>query len=240
MDGFTMQRTDFPFVCCIVDDASTDGEQQVIYNYLIENFNLFDDNIAFKKDTQYAEIIYAQHKINKNCYFAVLFLKDNLYSKEESYKKYNYIKEWLNGCEYESLCEGDDYWIDSNKLQIEVNFLDDNPNYSICSHRVLKYDQDSKVFYKDVFDRLFKDQIGIKYNSRSDIWLSETCSVVYRLSADEEYNNYPYTTRDNIHVYYLLKKGLRMCLNNTMGGYRQHEGGIYAKRNVQEKMVDGC
>ena len=25
MNGFVMQQTDFPFVCCIVDDASTDG-----------------------------------------------------------------------------------------------------------------------------------------------------------------------------------------------------------------------
>ena len=32
MDGFTMQQTNFPFVCCIVDDASTDGEQKVITN----------------------------------------------------------------------------------------------------------------------------------------------------------------------------------------------------------------
>lgn len=32
MDGFTMQQTNFPFVCCIVDDASTDGEQNVITN----------------------------------------------------------------------------------------------------------------------------------------------------------------------------------------------------------------
>ena len=28
MNGFVMQQTDFPFVCCIVDDASTDGEDR--------------------------------------------------------------------------------------------------------------------------------------------------------------------------------------------------------------------
>ena len=36
MNGFTMQQTDFPFVCTIVDDASTDGEQQVIKQYVEE------------------------------------------------------------------------------------------------------------------------------------------------------------------------------------------------------------
>ena len=34
MNGFTMQQTDFPFVCCIVDDSSTDGEQKIISKYL--------------------------------------------------------------------------------------------------------------------------------------------------------------------------------------------------------------
>ena len=30
LNGFIMQKTNFPFVCVIIDDASTDGEQDVI------------------------------------------------------------------------------------------------------------------------------------------------------------------------------------------------------------------
>ena len=40
MNGFTMQQTNFPYVCCIVDDASTDGEQQVIIEYIKEYFDI--------------------------------------------------------------------------------------------------------------------------------------------------------------------------------------------------------
>ena len=36
MDGFVMQETEFPFVCTVIDDASTDGEQDVIRNYSIK------------------------------------------------------------------------------------------------------------------------------------------------------------------------------------------------------------
>lgn len=30
LSGFSMQQTNFPFVCFVIDDASTDGEQEVI------------------------------------------------------------------------------------------------------------------------------------------------------------------------------------------------------------------
>jgi glycosyltransferase involved in cell wall biosynthesis len=37
---------------------------------------------------------------------------------------------------YIALCDGDDYWTDSAKLQRQVDFLEANPDYSICYHRV--------------------------------------------------------------------------------------------------------
>ena len=39
MDGFCMQQTNFPFVCMIMDDASTDGEPEVIKQYLNDHFD---------------------------------------------------------------------------------------------------------------------------------------------------------------------------------------------------------
>ncbi len=40
MNGFCIQQTSFPFVCTIMDDCSTDEEQEVIKLYLKENFDL--------------------------------------------------------------------------------------------------------------------------------------------------------------------------------------------------------
>lgn len=42
MNGFCMQETTFPYLCTIFDDASTDGEPEVIRRYLQEHF-LMDD-----------------------------------------------------------------------------------------------------------------------------------------------------------------------------------------------------
>lgn len=143
MNGFAMQQTNFPFVCCIVDDASTDGEQKVIKDYLETYFNLSDSAVAYQKETDYAHILYAQHKVNKNCYFAVLLLKENHYSKGKS--KSEYLKEWTEGVPYVALCEGDDYWIAPDKLQMQVDFLDNNKEYGLTYTQACVCNQNNEI-----------------------------------------------------------------------------------------------
>ena len=75
MNGFCIQETSFPYVCCIVDDCSNDGEQQIIKNYIHEHFILE----TVPENYDYGEVIFARHKKNLNCYFAVILLKQNHY-----------------------------------------------------------------------------------------------------------------------------------------------------------------
>lgn len=239
MSGFCSQQTNFPFVCCIVDDASTDGEQQVIKEYMQKHFDLLNSALAYQIETEYGQVIFAQHKMNKNCFFAVLLLKENHYRKKIGYKKFQYLKQWRERCTYEALCEGDDYWINENKLQMQVDFLDKHDDYSVCSHRIKKYDQDEKVFFEDRLEPLFKDNQGCNFDNRSKIWISETSSIVYRLAAHEEYKNYPFEKRDNVHLYFLLKYGKGFCLSNVMSVYRLHQGGIFSKQNLDARLLNG-
>jgi glycosyltransferase involved in cell wall biosynthesis len=37
---------------------------------------------------------------------------------------------------YIALCEGDDYWTDENKLQKQVDYMENNPDCSLCFHSV--------------------------------------------------------------------------------------------------------
>lgn len=122
LNGFVMQQTNYPFVCCIVDDASTDGEQDVIKLFVSENFDLQDYSIAYDKDADYGRVTFAQHKTNKNCFFALVYLNENHYSQRKS--KLPYLAEWVDNCKYIAICEGDDYWTDPLKLQKQTDILE--------------------------------------------------------------------------------------------------------------------
>ncbi len=132
LDGFVIQQTSFPFVAMIVDDASTDGQQEVLVSYLKSNFDMNAD-VSYTEETDYAHIMFARHKTNGNCHFAVLLLKENLYQKGLHYKKLEYLAPWREKMKYEAMCEGDDWWIDPHKLQKQFDFLESHPDYLMCA-----------------------------------------------------------------------------------------------------------
>lgn len=149
MSGFSIQRTDFPFVCCIVDDASTDGTQDVIREYINSNFDRPTKSCHFVEETDYARITYVQHKTNRNCYFVVLFLKENHYRFRRS--KQQYLNEWQSVSDFVALCEGDDYWFDEMKLWKQVDLLQNNLACGMCYSKVKVYDQTKHKFKKKEF-----------------------------------------------------------------------------------------
>ena len=47
--------------------------------------------------------------------------------------------------DYVALCEGDDFWTDENKLQLQFDFLEEHPEFAICYHTVdLLYENNPK------------------------------------------------------------------------------------------------
>lgn len=148
LNGFVAQQTDFPVVYTIVDDASTDNEQAILQNFFNENFDISDTAIAYRETADFGIVLFARHKINKNCFFAILLLKENHYSQKKS--KLPYLDRWANKAKYTALCEGDDYWTDPQKLMKQVRFLEANEDCCMVACSALWINQEGVISHNTV------------------------------------------------------------------------------------------
>lgn len=118
LNGFVMQKTNFPFVVIVVDDSSTDNEQEVLIDFI--NNELNTASLQKEKTEDFVKVV-APHKTNKNCIFNFLLLRYNHYSIKKA--KRPYFREWDDKTKFITFCEGDDYWISPYKLQKQVDLL---------------------------------------------------------------------------------------------------------------------
>lgn len=180
LNGFAIQNTDFPFICIVVDDASTDGNQEVIRQYANENCNMSNAEISEDDISKYIRV---SHKTNANCSFLFCLLKVNLYGKPEKkeiYKPYRAI------CKYEAVCEGDDYWIDGQKLYDQYHFLEENKDYGLVHTYYDTVDEYNNLvvleedLYSNMSNRIKDGYVWHYYLTHSGFIL--TCTAMVRLS----------------------------------------------------------
>lgn len=239
LNGFVIQQTSFPFVCCIVDDASTDGEQKVIGDYVSDCFDLRNDIVAYERDVDYGHVTFAQHNNNKNCFFAIVYLKENHYSQKKS--KASYLAEWLN-TKYIAVCEGDDYWTDPLKLQKQVDFLETHPDFSLCCHRFKRYYENTGSWDDDYVGKAFAEHPEVEGLVVSNLEnmrtrFTWTLTLCYRKAVADEIEWHPYVfgKRDFTFHYHLLKAGKGYCFADFMGVYRVNSGGVWQGMSPLEK-----
>ena len=128
--------------------------------------------------------------------------------------------------EYVAVCEGDDYWIDSLKLQKQVDFLDAHKSYSSCftDVKILKNKITSETGALKEKHKKDSDAISVFYN----LWIP-TLTFVYRRSALLEFPpQFKKVNNGDLFLFYLLaQKGAIKYLDFISGVYRQHENGVW-------------
>lgn len=108
LDGFVMQKTDFPYVAIIHDDASTDRTAEIIKEYAAKYPHIIKP--IYETENQYSKRDGSLSRIMRDACIA-------------------------SRAKYIAVCEGDDYWTDPLKLQKQVDFLESHPDYSmVCTN----------------------------------------------------------------------------------------------------------
>jgi len=129
--------------------------------------------------------------------------------------------------EYIALCEGDDYWTDTLKLQKQVDFLEQNKEYSMVCHDALilnQIDNSSRLFYNSNNNK----KHTFSTNDTFNVHLCPTASIVYRKLPDflHEQLSKGRNTGDQMLIQLISLTGLIFRMDDVMSVYRIHPQGI--------------
>jgi glycosyltransferase involved in cell wall biosynthesis len=207
-----MQKTSFSFEIILGEDESKDGTREICEEY-------------------------AEKYPNK----IVLFLrsrKDVIYVNGNPVGRYNFIQciKSTRG-KYIAICEGDDYWSDPYKLQKQIDFLEQNPDFAICFHnsRILNEDDPEKISYSNAMDQ-------VEITTFDDLARGEyiyTATCVFR---NEHFKKFPEKYYLFINNYTLdlhnAQFGKIKYLNEVMSVYRKHKGGIWSMVSRERTLMN--
>jgi glycosyltransferase involved in cell wall biosynthesis len=141
--------------------------------------------------------------------------------------------------EYIALLDGDDYWTSPHKLQKQVDFLDSHPECAISFHN-------AQIFH-EAEDREGGNWTPPNHKEIStleDIWMGNfiaTCSTMFRRGligeVPEWYNDFFPITDWPLHILN-AEHGRIGYIDEVMGVYRYHPGGLYSPFSETRKQQE--
>lgn len=197
------QKTDYKYEIHIYDDCSKDNTSNICRHYA----KLYPDKI---------KLLVQQENT---------FLKP--YKETQSYLAFQNIR-----TKYFCYIDGDDYWCDENKIQIALNFLENNPEYVGFAHDTMQintYDKTSSSYVHEIF----------KYNITNPVSLSPDSPFL--LASSRILRNCGYDKKhilpvDYLLYYYHLSKGPIYYYDKIMACYIIGENSTFA--SLGEKIND--
>jgi len=134
--------------------------------------------------------------------------------------------------DYIAICEGDDYWTDKNKLQKQVDFLRNNPDFVITYTDSQPFNE--KGFIKEGYGGATKDLSSVELMKATSLYTLTTCfrNVVRELPEEFKF----LSVRDIVIWSLLGKYGKGKYLSDIKpAAYRVHDGGVFSKKSAREK-----
>jgi len=138
---------------------------------------------------------------------------------------------------YIALLDGDDFWTSPDKLQKQADFLDKHLECSMCFHN-------AEAFNEDNNQKRWKwtSSIQKEFSTLEDLWRGNfiaTCSTMFRNNLFKKipqwYDSFFPLTDWPLYIL-LAEQGSIGYINEVMGAYRLHAGGLYSPYTEKQKL----
>lgn len=213
IEGALMQKTDFDFEILIGEDDSTDGTRDKCQEYAVRH----PDKIR-------------------------LFLNDRknvIYINGQPTGRWNFMNLLKNAKgKYIALCDGDDYWTYSYKMQKQINFLNLHPDCAACFHN-------AKVEYvgKSTKSKNFNPPNQKKISTIEDLLdknFISTASIIYRRGLFDGFPTWFSDIKMGDWVIHILnaQHGHIGYINEVMSVYRIHQNGTWSSMTEEQRIKE--
>lgn len=226
LTGFIEQETNFKYEIIVHDDASTDNSAAIIKKFEL----LYPDVIK------------------------PIYQEENQYQK--GVKIFNtFIRPRIRG-KYIAVCEGDDYWIDKKKLQLQYDYMESNSQCTLCFHnakvvnmegKFLSYFLGNKRSPYQHAQRLRQD-MNLDLGNIIQLGFIPTASIFYPvqkyLEILDSYNMQAFNCGDLVMRLLLCCNGYAHYIDKVMSAYRignsqSASGSILRDEEKKKKTYNG-
>ncbi|MEE1187340.1 MAG: glycosyltransferase [Acutalibacteraceae bacterium] len=148
LESLVNQKCSYKYQIVVHDDASTDNSAQIIKQFE----NKYPDKIIpiYQKENQWSKGVYIRAEI---------------------------LQKYIEG-KYVAVCEGDDFWTDENKIQMQIDYMESHPDCALCAHAAYYADENGKIL-KNKFFANFNEEKDLSMKEILHGWSFATNSVMY-------------------------------------------------------------
>lgn len=210
LEGFLIQKTDFPFEVLIHDDASTDRTPKILAEYQKKYPRLF------------------------RCFYQA----ENTYTKPNKKEFRKPFLDAPKG-KYIALCDGDDFWTDPLKIMKQVNLLENNQCYSMCFSNSTVCDVDGRMINPSRVPGAYKRDVrqidilnGFCPPTNTILLRSDYLNAIRSYMTDKVIN------MDYFISCLMAEYGEIGYMDEVVAAYRKHNKGIWSNISEYERDIN--